>query len=100
MSRSSRLARPFRCGSAWRTSTSPDAYHPLSTAERNQQLSWVGVVSVQGPWPGFIKTSPFDVSYHWYRKPWERLSVDTSLRVARASDVALAGVMRPRSFAA
>ena len=66
----SESARPRSTGSACLTSISPVAYHPLSTAETNQQLSVSsGVVPVQSPSPGFESTSPLFVSYHWYMNP-------------------------------
>ncbi len=61
---------PFSSGSAWRTTTSPDAYQPLSTADRNEQLSVEAVGSAaQVPSFGFGMTVPSSVLYHWYRKP-------------------------------
>jgi hypothetical protein len=67
---SSESASSRTAGKACFTSISPVAYHPLSTAETNQQLSCVGVGSAeQSMSPGFRMTSPVFVSYHWYRKP-------------------------------
>lgn len=91
---------PRSSGSARRTSMSPDAYQPLSTAERNEQLSCFGAVSVQSPFAGSSMTWPFVVSYHWYRRPSERLREATSRRVARASDTARRALTSRRSFAA
>src|SRR6202035_2429178 len=92
---------PANSGIACRTTTRPDAYQPLSTADRKKQLSWTGVVSVlQSISPGLRIVSPLVVSYHWYRKPLDRCRPLTACSVALISDRACGRLTRPRSAAA
>src|SRR5882757_3305552 len=77
---------------------SPEAYQPLSTFDRNEQLSNVGVVTVvQSMSPGFLMTCPVVVSYHCYRKPLKRFRLRTSVSVARSRSRSCARLIKPRS---
>src|SRR5207248_7761637 len=61
----------------------------------------VGVGSVEQSMSfGLRMTSPFVVSYHWYRKPSKRFRWLTSFNVAAMSDRACGLLTRPRSLAA
>src|SRR5579875_1525615 len=87
-------------GMASRTTIRPEAYQPLSTLETKEQLvNAGGAPGVQSASPGLVSTSPFVVSYHWYRNPSYRGRLVTSVRVARTRASAWASLIRCRSRA-
>src|SRR5215469_17659129 len=94
------LASCATCGIASRATISPEAYQPLSTLETKEQFVKSGAaLGSQSGCPGLLSTDPFEVSYHWYRKPSYLLRCETSVRVARISAAACGVLISPRSRA-